>query len=186
MTPAGGREAWPARRRAPGGEGGIRTRDGLPHTAFPVRRPRPLGDLSAAEGTCACPTDVRERRSGGERGDAPPAGERQVLARRDGASGQGGGEAASERTQTSVSEGAESPNAGMARPAGERLAERVGFEPTVLSHTAFRERHHQPLGHLSAAEDTKQRDAQAPVRWSHPPGTRRVRGRWRLVRVRAR
>jgi hypothetical protein len=30
-----------------GGEGGIRTLDGLPHTAFPVRRPRPLGDLSA-------------------------------------------------------------------------------------------------------------------------------------------
>src|SRR5688572_15969409 len=35
------------------------------------------------------------------------------------------------------------------------MAERVGFEPTVLSHTAFRERHHQPLGHLSAAEDSK-------------------------------
>ena len=39
-------------------------------------------------------------------------------------------------------------------PAGECLAERVGFEPTVLSHTAFRERHLQPLGHLSAREDT--------------------------------
>ena len=38
-----------------------------------------------------------------------------------------------------------------ARPA---LAEREGFEPSVLSHTAFRERHHQPLGHLSAREDT--------------------------------
>ena len=37
------------------------------------------------------------------------------------------------------------------------MAERVGFEPTVLSHTAFRERHHQPLGHLSAAEDSKAR-----------------------------
>src|SRR5438552_12231999 len=37
----------------------------------------------------------------------------------------------------------------------EVLAERVGFEPTVLSHTAFRERHHQPLGHLSVDEDTK-------------------------------
>src|SRR5689334_796387 len=34
------------------------------------------------------------------------------------------------------------------------MAERVGFEPTVLSHTAFRERHHQPLGHLSAKEVT--------------------------------
>ena len=36
------------------------------------------------------------------------------------------------------------------------VAERVGFEPTVLSHTAFRERHHQPLGHLSAREDTSE------------------------------
>ena len=34
----------------------------------------------------------------------------------------------------------------------ERPAERVGFEPTVAHHyTAFRERHLQPLGHLSAA-----------------------------------
>ena len=37
------------------------------------------------------------------------------------------------------------------------MAERAGFEPAVLSHTAFRERHHQPLGHLSAGEDTKRR-----------------------------
>jgi hypothetical protein len=37
----------------------------------------------------------------------------------------------------------------------EVVAERAGFEPAVLSHTAFRERHHQPLGHLSAEEDTK-------------------------------
>ena len=37
----------------------------------------------------------------------------------------------------------------------ERVAERVGFEPTVLAHTAFRERHLQPLGHLSVEEDTK-------------------------------
>ncbi len=30
------------------------------------------------------------------------------------------------------------------------VAERVGFEPTVAQHhTAFRERHLQPLGHLS-------------------------------------
>src|SRR5215203_4560048 len=35
------------------------------------------------------------------------------------------------------------------------MAERAGFEPTVLSHTAFRERHHQPLGHLSAGEDIR-------------------------------
>ena len=32
--------------RVDGGEGGIRTRDGLPRTAFPVRRHSPLGDLS--------------------------------------------------------------------------------------------------------------------------------------------
>jgi hypothetical protein len=34
----------------------------------------------------------------------------------------------------------------------ESLAERVGFEPTVaINHTAFRERHLQPLGHLSGS-----------------------------------
>ena len=82
-----------------GGEGGIRTRDGLPQTAFPVRRHSPLGDLS------------RRRRN------------RPVRTR---------------------------PVSGDAI-----LAERVGFEPTLLSQTAFRERHHQPLGHLSAGEDTK-------------------------------
>ena len=54
-------------------------------------------------------------------------------------------------------------------PAGpsavEVMAERAGFEPTVLSHTAFRERHHQPLGHLSAGEDTKgpRRPATGPM-----------------------
>src|SRR2546426_11227369 len=32
------------------------------------------------------------------------------------------------------------------------LAERAGFEPARLSPTAFRERHHQPLGHLSASK----------------------------------
>ncbi len=32
--------------RSTGGEGGIRTRDGFPHTAFPVPRTRPLCDLS--------------------------------------------------------------------------------------------------------------------------------------------
>src|ERR687896_402128 len=91
----------PARPRgwAGGGEGGIRTRDGLPHTAFPVRRPRPLGDLSRA--------------------DPGPADD---------------------------------------------VAERVGFEPTVLSHTAFRERHHQPLGHLSAGRDTKGVSPPRPTR----------------------
>ena len=96
-------------REVSGGEGGIRTHDGLPHTAFPVPRPRPLGDLSAD-------------------GDADCSG------------GIGGG-----------------------------VAERVGFEPTVLSHTAFRERHHQPLGHLSAQRIAKGRSGRpvdgCPVRW---------------------
>ncbi len=78
-----------------GGEGGIRTPDGLPRTAFPMRRHRPLGDLSGS------------------------------------------------------------------RPVRGNLAERVGFEPTVLAHTAFRERHLQPLGHLSAGEDTKAAQARA-------------------------
>ncbi len=32
---------------------------------------------------------------------------------------------------------------------GGQMAERVGFEPTRLAPTAFRERHLQPLGHLS-------------------------------------
>ncbi len=45
-----------------GGEGGIRTRDGLPRTAFPVRRHSPLGDLSP-KGIGAHPT-VRERARG--------------------------------------------------------------------------------------------------------------------------
>ena len=36
------------------------------------------------------------------------------------------------------------------------MAERAGFEPAVLSHTAFRERHHQPLGHLSAESIAKE------------------------------
>ena len=88
-----------------GGEGGIRTRDGLPRTAFPVRRHSPLGDLSPRQ-------QSRNRPCGAGRSDQ-----------------------ANEWC----------------------LAERAGFEPTVLSHTAFRERHHQPLGHLSAGEDTKDR-----------------------------
>jgi hypothetical protein len=74
-----------------GGEGGIRTHDELPHTAFPVPRPRPLGDLS-----------VEPKRAD------------HVI-----------------------------------------VAERVGFEPTVLAHTAFRERHLQPLGHLSVPRGYK-------------------------------
>jgi hypothetical protein len=38
-----------------GGEGGIRTRDALPRTAFPVRRHSPLGDLSGRERVPARP-----------------------------------------------------------------------------------------------------------------------------------
>ena len=49
------------------------------------------------------------------------------------------------------------------------MAERAGFEPAVLSHTAFRERHHQPLGHLSAREDTKEPLGDGPpTSWPHP------------------
>ncbi len=94
-------------RRRSGGEGGIRTLDGLPRTAFPVRRHSPLGDLSA--GSRAAPSGA----GGRQRTDRP-----------------------SVRSE---------------------LAERVGFEPTLLSQTAFRERHHQPLGHLSAREDSSGR-----------------------------
>jgi hypothetical protein len=67
-----------SRRSYGGGEGGIRTRDGLPRTAFPVRRHSPLGDLSRNRPT-----------------------------RPLGVSGQGAGEHVSERTQRCVSERAE-------------------------------------------------------------------------------
>ena len=39
------------------------------------------------------------------------------------------------------------------------MAERVGFEPTVLSHTAFRERHLKPLGHLTDAGESNKAGA---------------------------
>jgi hypothetical protein len=62
-----------AKSQADGGEGGIRTPDGLPRTAFPVRRHRPLGDLSAKPGSRlaprqVCHVNVRRCRSGGEGG----------------------------------------------------------------------------------------------------------------------
>ena len=71
----------------------------------------------------------------------------------------------SERTRACVSERADAPTPASAAPRRRSVAERAGFEPAVLSHTAFRERHHQPLGHLSAREDTKpgDRDPQAMV-----------------------
>jgi hypothetical protein len=56
------------------------------------------------------------------------------------------------------------------------LAERVGFEPTVaINHTAFRERHLQPLGHLSGSvEYTGERvEAQEVV-----PPLQRFADRW--------
>ena len=84
-----------------GGEGGIRTRDGFPHTAFPVPRTRPLCDLSA------------------------------YLAA-----------------------------VGPARV----VAERAGFEPAVLSHTAFRERHLKPLGHLSGSGESLTKPSPLPAR----------------------
>ncbi len=52
--------------RRGGGEGGIRTLDGLPHTAFPVRRPRPLGDLSAGDAPRPGPGRNLGRRAGWE------------------------------------------------------------------------------------------------------------------------
>ena len=128
-----------------GGEGGIRTRDGLPQTAFPVRRHSPLGDLSPT-GASLHGRSVPDRRSGGR--------------------GQGGEEHENERTRWCVSERADAPTPASAEPDERLVAERAGFEPAVLSHTAFRERHHQPLGHLSAGEDTKPSpsDRAAPVR----------------------
>jgi len=46
---------------------------------------------------------------------------------------------------------------GSGRPGGtEPMAERAGFEPAVaLDHTAFRERHLKPLGHLSSGGQSK-------------------------------
>jgi hypothetical protein len=44
--PSAGQRGRRVATRVDGGEGGIRTLDGLPRTAFPVPRHRPLGDLS--------------------------------------------------------------------------------------------------------------------------------------------
>ncbi len=63
-----------------GGEGGIRTRDGLPHTAFPVRRPRPLGDLSAGQDT-GVPGARRGSGSGSRAGAAGRIGGRSRAGR---------------------------------------------------------------------------------------------------------
>jgi hypothetical protein len=105
---------------AGGGEGGIRTHVGLPRTAFPVPRPRPLGDLSEDE----------------------PA------ARADGAEWRRGWDS---------------------NP-------RYGYP-----HTAFRERHLQPLGHLSAPRTSlAHRLARANAgRPGERAALRRMRTRWR-------
>ena len=141
-----------APKRACGGEGGIRTRDGLPRTAFPVRRHSPLGDLS--------PTEVD--RSHFEDGEPSAPVEGGPVPRRDahdarryGGPWEGSAEHRSERTSRCVSEERRATTRPGTVRSTERVAERAGFEPAVLSHTAFRERHHQPLGHLSAGEDTK-------------------------------
>ena len=135
-----------------GGEGGIRTRDGLPQTAFPVRRHSPLGDLSRGGRVTGC----HPARTGPPAHDvSPPRGWSRRRRSR-------GPERAYPRY---VSE--DRRRRRTHRPPSRRavVAERAGFEPAVLSHTAFRERHHQPLGHLSAGEDSR-RDRRTP----RPPG----------------
>src|SRR5438132_11682551 len=62
------------------------------------------------------------------------------------------------------------------------LAERVGFEPTRLSPTAFRERHHQPLGHLSASKFTERRRVATVNSARAPPFPLRVGRHCRHVR----
>ena len=62
------------------------------------------------------------------------------------------------------------------------LAERVGFEPTVAHHhTAFRERHLQPLGHLSNPRSIPTRSRQTaperPCDAAKPPGDYRAASR---------
>ncbi len=81
-APADGRPG----RWGDGGEGGIRTRDGLPRTAFPVRRHSPLGDLSP---------DAQSSRA--RPGSASPSAAMGVQ-------GEGGAEHRSARTAKCVSE----------------------------------------------------------------------------------
>ena len=126
-----------------GGEGGIRTRDGFPRTAFPVRRHSPLGDLSRDERGPAG-RDPDRRQSIGHVNAAPRGTVKAKAPPRTGAS------ALEVRER-----GPEAATHALGVRRGAEMAERAGFEPAVLSHTAFRERHHQPLGHLSAGEDTK-------------------------------
>ncbi len=137
-----------------GGEGGIRTRDGLPRTAFPVRRHSPLGDLSERRHRLRGPLVTAARETSADR------------------SWQGRVRAPERAHPRCVSEARRRERRQGPSGRAAYVAERAGFEPAVLSHTAFRERHHQPLGHLSAGEDTKPRgrapiwvaDAAGPVR----------------------
>ena len=94
-------------------ERGIRTPDGFPRTAFPVRRHRPLGDLSADATMWGGP--VWEWRRGWD------------------------------------------------------------SNPRCSSHTAFRERHLKPLGHLSAAESSRG--------WTDPRPSGRALRRWPAPRL---
>ena len=135
---------------ADGGEGGIRTRDGLPQTAFPVRRHSPLGDLSERQTIVGRTQDRRchdDRSVWTRRSCATTFADMAVPGKAEPSTG---------ASAPKVRErGRGSDNAAQGRQTMSDVAERAGFEPAVLSHTAFRERHHQPLGHLSAGEDTK-------------------------------
>ena len=59
--------------RASGGEGGIRTPDALPRTAFPVRRHSPLGDLSSRPECRGRPPAPRVPNGSGSGGGPLPA-----------------------------------------------------------------------------------------------------------------
>ena len=160
-----------------GGEGGIRTRDALPRTAFPVRRHSPLGDLSARRDCGADVTSADQGRHvagavdrlragrirthvpcrplfGAARVDRPEPRQAREVRVTEAFRAHCSRDVV--RTSDERVERSREQRADGGRPvrSGCAMAERVGFEPTLLSQTAFRERHHQPLGHLSAREDT--------------------------------
>jgi hypothetical protein len=102
MTCGSPMRATPSARTEDGGEGGIRTLDALPRTAFPVRRHSPLGDLSARSAIVPLRPGCRRRspacrRSSERRSASRPtvAAERPVP-----------GEHPTARAQTPVREGA--------------------------------------------------------------------------------
>src|SRR5215213_8185550 len=102
-------DGGPSSVRDRGGEGGIRTPDGLPRTAFPVRRHSPLGDLSARRELC--------------RLSPPSAPVANAIAE--------GRRASGTRRARGGRSGAGS--AAIGRLCRRTMAERVGFEPTLLS-----------------------------------------------------